>query len=75
MRDQVYRDVQIFGLAEFVKVLVQKMGTHPRNRSAAVLGIVNLEVKLIGLHTGGLSLSELARAVAVKRPHGAKGIA
>ena len=73
MRDRVYRDVQAFGLAEFVKVLVQKMGTHPRNRSETVLDEANLEVKLIGLHTGGLSLNELARAVAVKRPHGDKG--
>ena len=73
LRDNIYRDVQSFGLAEFVKVTVQKMGTHPRNRSKTVLDEANLEVKLIGLHTGGLSLSELARAVAIKRPHGAKG--
>ena len=65
--------MQAFGLAEFVKVLVQKMDTHPRNRSETVLDGANLEVKLIGFRTGWLSLNELARAVAVKRPPGDKG--
>ena len=52
---------------------MQKLGTFPRNRSNTVLDEGNLEDKLVGLHTGGLSLSELSRAVAVARPHGAKG--
>lgn len=74
LRDEVYGKLQQFGLAEHgVTVPVTKIGTFPRNRSNTMLDEHNLDGKLIGLHTGGLSLGELSRAAAVERPRGEKG--
>ena len=75
LRDRSYKTLQRHGLMT-EKATVYKnieVGTHPSNRAKTILEIQEVPRKTKNFKSGGFSLSECNRAVAVERPPGEEG--